>query len=167
MNKNSKKLIRIITFITASLVAVILVANYLIKNEKENSNKRKITKMVGIYSNYNWNNHEATFILNEDMTCKYPNSLQECTWELTNDKILLTFYGYEIQSDNADENITKMLRFDSKEICESSLLDYTGIVKEYNLVNPHCEHYIGDEKTELKIVDNGILIHNHVFNKIE
>ena len=46
-------------------------------------------RVAGIYHSDNWNGKEATLVLNEDGTCRYPNG-DTGTWTQEGDNIIIT-----------------------------------------------------------------------------
>lgn len=104
MNKQAKIIIGILSFIIIVLIVLLIKFNF----KKDNCNKCNIKESnkttdtntnykeaIGIYHNYNWNNHEATLTLNKDKTCQYPTGTTQCKWDLSDDKIIIYLYGSE------------------------------------------------------------------------
>lgn len=155
--------------ISGIIIMVLLISNIitlvLLLNKKDNCNVNEIdtnkseNSIVGIYHNSNWNNRDATLQLNEDMTCKYPNSNDTCKWTFDNGKLTITLSTYHIKYDNKDLQLSSSSW--NIEACEESL---ENLKEEYKLINGRCE--ASNSEHEANIVNGGILLHDHVFNKI-
>lgn len=66
------------------------------QNFSESSNQDKQNAVVGTYYAPNWNGHEATLILNNDGTCKYPTG-DTGKWNTDGEKVYITLdYSDEI-----------------------------------------------------------------------
>jgi ABC-type lipoprotein release transport system permease subunit len=151
----NKKVIIILSVIVAigviSFIAIMLL---------NNGSDKSLNKAVGIYHNDNWNSHEATLQLNKDKTCKYPNNTQSCEWTISEDKITITLGHYTIKADNSD-NVGRAIFYNTKEECEDKLEGYTGA---FSLINPRC---VKEGSThEATLINNGILLYDHVFSKV-
>ena len=77
----NKKIMLLLSFCVVAIVFSII--GYFIGININGENKDKqIVKAAGIYNNKNWNNREATLILNENFTCQYPGGDNNCTWSI-------------------------------------------------------------------------------------
>jgi len=72
-----------LTFIIIAIIIAIVfgIAGYMI-----GINSDKSSNVVGIYHSNSWNGQEATLVLNEDGTCKYPTG-NTGIWTKENDVI--------------------------------------------------------------------------------
>lgn len=122
--------------------------------------ERLLLEFFGVYHNNNWNNNEATLILNNDMTCKYPNSSDECKWTILGKQITITLTYYMIMNDG-NEPIPTISRYNSKLKCEEDIKKYEGV---YVLKNPTCE--ITKHTHKAILGNNGIILNEHLFNKV-
>ena len=164
MNKKAKIIIGVLSCIIVVLVIVII----LLLNNKGKANTTptteqqdtEINNVVGIYHIYNWNNNgEATLQLNKDFTCKYPHNSYVCKWTLSDDKVTITLTSYYIHNDNYEQIGTSSVYY-TLESCNEAL---TKLSNEY--INPRCE---GESTThEAILINNGILLHDHNFNKMK
>ena len=164
MKRKSERII-FICIIVMLVITNIVSVSLLLKEKRTldiniQENNKKVKKFVGVYHTSNWDKHEATMILNEDMTCKF-NSRTSCTWEIKDDKTLeYAFTNYYIIT---DEKTDYYYSYGTLESCKKNLESNLEYYSEYNDV--HCEGVQG-EKVEVTVVNNGILIHDILFNKI-
>lgn len=156
MNKQAKIIIGALVGIIVILLVIIIILS-----DKPSQTDKDLKQAVGIYHNSNWNNHDATLQLNNDMTCKYPNSNDICNWKISDNKIIITLEVYVINCD-VNDHLNIFNQYATKESCNKDLETYK---KEYDLTNPRCEKQ--DRGThEANLINNGILLHDHVFIKI-
>ena len=163
MNKKQKYIISVV--ISTLVVLVLILISIIIKISKDDNkdldkNNKEIIKAIGVYHNNNWNNNEATLILNNDMTCKYPNSSDECKWTILGKQITITLTYYMIMNDG-NEPIPTISRYNSKLKCEEDIKKYEGV---YVLKNPTCE--ITKHTHKAILGNNGIILNEHLFNKV-
>ena len=154
----NKKQMYIISSVIIVLVILILILITIIVKISRDDNKLK-TKGIGVYHNNNWNSNEATLILNDDMTCKYPSSSHDCKWALSDKQIIITLTYYSIISDNKE--LPTLGSYNSKEKCKEDIKKYEGV---YNLTNPDCEGVKDTHKAILE--ESGVILHEHLFNKV-
>lgn len=79
MNKQAKIIIAVLSVVIVVLLFMLISTG--------NINFISNNKAVGVYHNNNWNNHEATLVLNKDMTCKYPTGATACKWTISDNTI--------------------------------------------------------------------------------
>lgn len=105
----------VIAFTLVLALIVGFIGGYFVNNittTKETVAEQTAIEVVGIYHSSNWNNREATLVLNEDFTCKYPGGSQG-TWnqEKNTIKIALPVMNLEITDTKVEEGI-KAERYD-------------------------------------------------------
>lgn len=154
---NKKQMYIIISVISVLVILILFLITIIVKISKDDS-KPKI-KGIGVYHNNNWNSNEATLILNDDMTCKYPSSSHDCKWELSDKQIIITLRYYAIINDNKE--IPTLGSYNSKTKCEEDIKKYEGV---YNLTNPDCEGIKDIHKAILG--ESSVILHEHLFNKV-
>lgn len=166
MNKMAKTIIGILVGIIVVLVIVIVILatrnNGVDEDIYQNSNETR--DMVGIYYS---SNNSSTLKLKDDMTCEYYGfSRYGCKWSVSGKEITILLNQYHVDFDeSADKSLGSIGDgFESKEVCEQALEEYT---KQYGLVNPRC---YDDERykhiVNVSIIDSGLLIGNKIYNKI-
>lgn len=162
MNKQAKIIIGVLT----TIIVILLVIIFILLNKDNNKSdtpkidNKEVKQAVGIYHNSNWNKHDVTLQLNDDMTCKYPNSSDICKWTISDNEITITLSNYNIKYDN--ENKDLYIMYGTKEKCEE---DLNKNKEKYNLINPRCEKVErGTHKATL--ISSGVLLHDHVFNRV-
>lgn len=165
MNKKQKYIICFV--ISILIILLFILITIIIKISKDTNkcfdtrtNSNEMISVVGIYNNNNWNGNEATLILNQDMTCKYPNSGDECKWTIVDKNITIILTYYMIMNEGKDQ-IPTITKYNTKSKCEEDLRKYESV---YNLVNPTCE--ITKYKHEAILGDDGLILHEHLFNKV-
>lgn len=156
MNKQQKCIIYTVISILVVLILILIVV--ILKLNKEDN--KEIIKGVGIYHNSNWNNNDATLILNDDMTCKYPNNSDDCKWAISNNKIIITLTYYMIINDGKEQILT-ISTYNTKEKCEEDIEKYEQV---YNLVNPICKNIKQIHGAILG--DNCVILYEHLFSKV-
>jgi hypothetical protein len=132
--------------------------------ESINNDERNL---VGIYHTNNWNNNrEATLRLNDDKTCYYPMTSDICKWSLSSEYIInVELSIYRLRYTDEEKNTKHVFdtkKYKNKIDCEEARLnrwkDETNSLK--------CvEEKSYDEVIE--IIDNGLLVNNHIFTKIK
>lgn len=174
MSKISKVIIIIMSFIilcllTSNIILIIKINNKTIESPINND----IQRAIGIYHSQDYRNYrDSTLKLNDDMTCEYPNENVDCTWSISNDEISITKTKYLITDDtkytdeyyyknNGTKEYKKLSIGTSKVTCEEQIKR-----EQDELKNARCEKgYTNNEI--LTLVNGGVLINNHIFNKIK
>lgn len=87
MSKKAKIIIGILSIVILLLIVVIIILAIQLKGN--NPKKPSTNKVVGIYHTDNWNGKDATLVLNDDMTCKYPTNYGSCEWTISDNNITL------------------------------------------------------------------------------
>ena len=151
-----KKNIIIILLLLANVILLVLV----FKPQNNKKNTTPINNVVGIYHNSNWNKMDATIVLNEDMTCQYPSSSETCTYDINNNVITMTLIDYYIAYDNTNE-ISISSFSNTLEQCNTALYNFELV---NTLVNGRCEERKSNHNAT--IAGSSIVLHDHVFNKV-
>lgn len=93
------------------------------------------------------------------MTCNYPSSNSPCKWEISNKNITITLTNYMIKYSDAIQTVSS--NFPTLDSCNEGIEKYK---QEYKLINPYCD---GKDSTyNAVLIDSGILLHDHVFEKL-
>ena len=162
MEKKNYKLIMMIS-LTLNVVFLVVVVVLLI-GKNINGEQDKIKQYVGVYQNNNWNRGEAIIQLNEDMTCKTPNSSSMCKWNIVNNKLIFSFSFYKIKyNGNEGENpIISSDNYATLERCENYIKTrYPSYASKLS-----CEYEETQGTTEYTITNNSIVYHDHAFIKV-
>ena len=156
MNKKQRYIICIVVGVLLILLLVLI--GFIVGRTKNNS--EVLIDIIGVYHSDNWNNNEATLILNDDNTCKYPKSNDICTWTILDKKITIILTYYMITNDG-NEQLPVINSYGTKEGCEKDIEKYENV---YNLVNPTCKRF--EYMHSAILGNNGIILHEHLFNKV-
>ncbi len=157
----NNKIMMIISFVLNVIFLIVIVVLLVGKN---NNNEQDIKQYVGVYQNNNWNRGEAIIQLNDDMTCKTPNSSFSCKWNIVNNKLVFSFSFYKIKY-NGDENEKPIIDNENHatlDYCENYIKTrYPSYASKLN-----CEYENKDGTTEYTITKNSIVYHDKAFIKI-
>ena len=170
MKENKLKLIigfLLVVIIVLLVIIIVLLTNNSnsnnIVNSNSNSKKSEVATVVGIYHTYNWNKHEETLELNEDMTCEYPGNIKLCKWTIEDKKISIILSKYIAYYDSSKELSTQ---FASEKSCEEYVQSLKKSEEKYK--DAHCEliPYGSGKAHEATIVNNGLVLHDTMFTKV-
>lgn len=150
MNKTNIILICIIISLVSGIAGYIIgvkitkIAPNVASNSTTIKEPTAIEKCVGTYYSSTWNGRNATLVLNEDMTMKYPTG-STGTWSLDGDKIHLYLDGKDVKEMLKSFGINDVNELDSNKV---------------DIPQTQNSGYIAT------IVNNGVMLNDNFFQKM-
>lgn len=142
---------KVLYAITVIIVLIILIILFVVLKDDS---------IVGVYYSDNWTSYKptATFVINNDNTCEYPDSSYSCKWEKNGDNYLIISYDYLIDSKGQFVTIGHYKTLDE---CEEVL---KGMKESYEL-DPICQ--VREFENNVILIDDGLLMNDKKFEKVK
>lgn len=157
MKKNI--IIAVETLIIVILV-VLLLNNRTTTGTKETPKEDPNKAVIGIYHNAQ---DKQTIRLEENNKCMYIEDHLFCSYSVENDIIKIHTTYFIVEADNM-EKLTLVKAYKTMDECNE---DLTKEKAYKDLINIRCkEQDLAKQDHEARIVNNGLLVNNKVFNKI-